>query len=400
MNLIRPANYQPPSELNLFKTHFYFSTITDATFYSHTFETMKQEIFKQIESLLRDNATDDLMKMGRLRQLIHEHDYANFPQKESVLFSEIVSEQVAELNLEGLSKQVISSGYDSIDELLGGFSLGEFVVLGGRPGMGKTQLLVNLVLKMAQKDPVLYFTFDISESSLAVRFMAAASGISVGRLHRKALNETEKDFVKKTSLALSEIPLYINSGLNGSLTLFKEQCEKLVAEKGVKIIVVDYLQLMGSHRNRYNRETEMSIISRALKNIARDLNVCVIAASQLSRSVETRGGDKRPYLSDLRESGAIEQDADKVIFLYRGNYYGLIEDENGMPTDGIAELIVAKNRSGTLDNIRMSIDSEFTRFTDLDSADLNRKFFFKNDRLNSLKEDDDFLTNSNEDVPF
>ncbi|MBK6953811.1 MAG: DnaB-like helicase C-terminal domain-containing protein [Crocinitomicaceae bacterium] len=168
----------------------------------------------------------------------------------------------------------------------------------------------------------------------------------------------------------------------------------------MKIIVVDYLQLMGSHRNRYNRETEMSIISRALKNIARDLNVCVIAASQLSRSVETRGGDKRPYLSDLRESGAIEQDADKVIFLYRGNYYGLIEDENGMPTDGIAELIVAKNRSGTLDNIRMSIDSEFTRFTDLDSADLNRKFFFKNDRLNSLKEDDDFLTNSNEDVPF
>ncbi|MBK6953810.1 MAG: AAA family ATPase [Crocinitomicaceae bacterium] len=169
--------------------------------------------------------------MGRLRQLIHEHDYANFPQKESVLFSEIVSEQVAELNLEGLSKQVISSGYDSIDELLGGFSLGEFVVLGGRPGMGKTQLLVNLVLKMAQKTPVLYFTFDISESSLAVRFMAAASGISVGRLHRKALNETEKDFVKKTSLALSGIPLYINSGLNSSLTLFKEQCEKLVAEK-------------------------------------------------------------------------------------------------------------------------------------------------------------------------
>jgi replicative DNA helicase len=386
--------------LALLISPFYFSTITECAFYSHTFETMKQDLLKELEALIKEGETDDAIKIGRLRQLVYEHDYANLPQKESIQFSDLLSEQVAELNEVGQSKNVLSTGFDSMDDLLGGFSPGEFVVFGGRPGMGKTQFLVSLVLKMVQQNPVLYFSFDLSESSLALRFMAAISGIPIGRMHKKALNETEKEVVKNLTQGMHEIPLYINTSLNSSLTLFKAQCQKMVAEKGVKIIVVDYIQLMSTHRSRNNREMEISIISRELKNIARDLNVCVLAASQLSRSVETRGGDKRPYLSDLRESGAIEQDADKVIFLYRSNYYGLMEDENGMPTDGIAELIVAKNRSGILENIRIGIDTDFTCFKDLEESNRTRKFSFKQDRLNSLNDSDDFLTNSKQDIPF
>jgi replicative DNA helicase len=186
----------------------------------------------------------------------------------------------------------------------------------------------------------------------------------------------------------------------------------------VQLIVIDYLQLMTAGSKTGNREQEISTISRSIKGIAKELNVPIIAISQLSRSVETRGGDKRPMLSDLRESGAIEQDADMVCFIYRREYYGLHEDENGMPTEGIGEIIVAKHRNGSLDTIRLRFIKELTKFTNLDtfgkaefggytyskSGSGNSNTYTVGSKMNEEDENDDggpeFNTTKDEDVPF
>jgi replicative DNA helicase len=157
-----------------------------------------------------------------------------------------------------------------------------------------------------------------------------------------------------------------------------------VEEFGVKVIFVDYLQLLSSNRYRNSRELEISHISRELKNLARDLNICVVATSQLSRSVEQRGGDKRPILSDLRESGAIEQDADKVFFLYRPEYYGFRINDMGMSNERLLELIMAKNRSGALERVRLKIDKEFTRFIPFE--EIQATFEVNEDRMDDFKE--------------
>jgi replicative DNA helicase len=156
-----------------------------------------------------------------------------------------------------------------------------------------------------------------------------------------------------------------------SILELRAKCRKLKAQHDIQMVVVDYLQLMsGDSKGGFggNREQEIASISRALKKIAKELSIPVIALSQLSRAVETRGGDKRPQLSDLRESGAIEQDADMVMFLYRPEYYGITEDEGGASTAGVGEVIIAKNRNGSLENIKLRFIGRFTKFTDLDGG--------------------------------
>jgi replicative DNA helicase len=180
----------------------------------------------------------------------------------------------------------------------------------------------------------------------------------------------------------------------------------------IKLVIIDYLQLMNAGSKSGNREQEISTISRSIKEIAKEINVPIIALSQLSRSVETRGGDKRPMLSDLRESGAIEQDADMVLFIYRPEYYGLIEDENGMPTEGIGEIIVAKHRNGSLDTVRLRFIKQLTKFDNLDAFDNsslsggfapNRNFESSAETItvgSKMNDDNDFISNLGEEVPF
>jgi replicative DNA helicase len=155
----------------------------------------------------------------------------------------------------------------------------------------------------------------------------------------------------------------------------KTYCEKMVAEKGIRVIAIDYLQMLSSNRYRHNRELEVSYISRTLKKIAKDLNICMIVTSQLSRSVETRGGDKRPLLSDLRESGAIEQDADKVIFVYRPDYYGITTDEDGNTTKGQLELLMVKNRTGAIDRFYFHLTFPSLKLEPM--KDINTPFVFE-----------------------
>jgi replicative DNA helicase len=176
--------------------------------------------------------------------------------------------------------------------------------------------------------------------------------------------------VHKTA-KLSKAPLFVDDTPALSILELRAKCRKLKAQHDIQMVVVDYLQLMsGDSKGGFggNREQEIASISRALKKIAKELSIPVIALSQLSRAVETRGGDKRPQLSDLRESGAIEQDADMVMFLYRPEYYGITEDEGGASTAGVGEVIIAKNRNGSLENIKLRFIGRYTKFTDFDGG--------------------------------
>jgi replicative DNA helicase len=192
--------------------------------------------------------------------------------------------------------------------------------------------------------------------------------------------ELESEKIKKGNLAdhewaqlvhkttkLASAPIFIDDTPAISILELRAKCRRLKAEHGIQIIVIDYLQLMRGEQSG-NREQEIASISRALKGIAKELNVPVLALSQLSRSVETRGGDKKPQLSDLRESGSIEQDADIVMFLYRPEYYKITVDEDGMPTQGTGEVIIAKHRNGSTGNVKLKFIGKYTKFADLDSA--------------------------------
>jgi replicative DNA helicase len=241
------------------------------------------------------------------------------------------------------------------------------------------------------KKPVAVFSLEMSSVQLVNRLIASESGIPAQKLRKGNLEDHEWIQLNQQITKLSEAPLFIDD--TPALTIFelRAKCRRLVRNNGVELVVIDYLQLMhaGSSNKSGNREQEISTISRSLKSIAKELNIPIIALSQLSRAVETRGGDKRPMLSDLRESGAIEQDADIVCFIYRPEYYGFTEwpdTEPGKDPDciGQGEIIVAKHRNGSLENIKLRFIPQLAKFTDLDS------FGFSNDDVmpSSMNDDD------------
>lgn len=366
---------------------------------------MKQDIKDKIESIIIKPNTDEKEIIFQLKQLLYDADLQNITEKESKSIADLVSESLNQLN--GTTQtNTIKSGFHDFDNSFGGFGLGEFVVIGGRPAMGKTQLLVNLSLNISVETPILYFTFDLSDYSLTNRFISSISGIAIQNLLQHKLNDADKEKLALVGNEFSKHKIFINDSFNNSISALKAHCQKMIKEKGVKVIFVDYLQMMSSNKYRNSRELEISYISRELKNTAKDFNVCVIATSQLSRAVESRGGSKHPQLSDLRDSGAIEQDADKVFFIYRPEYYGFESDEDGNSTAGLTELILAKNRNGKLGTVKLLRDAEFTNYRNFDNY--KNDFSFSTDRLNEMSAKnpaikdliDKFDLNSECDFPF
>ncbi len=363
-----------------------------------------EEILKhQIEKIVASTTSNDHEILLQLKQLIHEKEFQNIVVRESEKIADLVDENLTML-LQGIKGQnIIKSGFNDFDIMFGGFSQGELVIIGGRPSMGKTQLLINISLNIAQQHPVLYFTFDLPKLSLINRFLAAVSGIAAGNIMQQDLNTEQKGKLKVAGKTIAACNIFINDSCSNSVTQLKKMCEKHIRENGVKVIILDYLQLMSSAKYKNNREVEISYISRELKNIARELDVCVIASSQMSRAVEVRTGEKKPHLSDLRESGAIEQDADKVIFIFRPEYYGMLEDREGNCTEGIAEIIMAKNRNGGTGSIQLMIDKDFTRF--MNFTGFKNNFEFSKSRLRTLLSPDSNSCNescseSGDDSPF
>lgn len=216
---------------------------------------------------------------------------------------------------------------------------------------------------------VAIFSLEMSAVQLANRLISAEAQLESEKIKKGSLADYEWEQLYHKTTGLTEASIFIDDTPALSIRELRSKCRRLKAQHNIELIVVDYLQLMSgdsSKNNSGNREQEIASISRAMKNLAKELDVPVIALSQLSRAVESRGGDKRPQLSDLRESGSIEQDADMVMFLYRPDYYGFSEDENGQPVQGTGEVIIAKHRNGALDTIRLKFIGKFTKFTNLD----------------------------------
>lgn len=276
-------------------------------------------------------------------------------------------------NKEGLSG--IPSGFDKVDRLTSGWQPSDLVIIAARPGMGKTALTLSMARNIAVNSniPVAFFSLEMSSVQLITRLISSETGLSSEKLRTGRLEKHEWEQLNVKVKTLEKAPLFIDDTPSLSIFDLRAKARRLASQHGIKLIVLDYLQLMtsGVSQKGGNREQEISAISRNLKALAKELNVPVIALSQLSRAVETRGGSKRPILSDLRESGAIEQDADIVSFIYRPEYYKIDEwdDEERTPTQGQAEFIVAKHRNGGLDNIRLKFIAQLGKFDNLDDFD-------------------------------
>jgi replicative DNA helicase len=274
---------------------------------------------------------------------------------------------------EGLSG--VSTGFQKLDKLTSGWQPSDLIIIAARPGMGKTALTLSMARNIAitKEIPVAFFSLEMSSVQLITRLISAETGLSSEKLRTGKLADHEWQQLNVKVTDLEKAPLYIDDTPSLSIFDLRAKARRLASQNGIKLIIVDYLQLMtaGSSNKLGNREQEISSISRNLKALAKELDIPVIALSQLSRAVETRGGTKRPMLSDLRESGAIEQDADIVSFIYRPEYYNIDEwdDNEHTPAQGQAELIVAKHRNGGLDNIRLKFTSHLGKFEDLDNFD-------------------------------
>lgn len=267
----------------------------------------------------------------------------------------------------------VPSGFRDVDKETGGWQNSDLIIIAARPAMGKTAFLLSMARNIAvgHKIPMALFSLEMASVQLITRMIASETRISSEKLRKGTLDDDEWQRLFSNVSELENAPLYIDETPSLSIFDFRAKCRRLVMQHGVRLIMVDYLQLMTAGGGG-NREQEISMISRSLKAIAKELNVPVIALSQLSRSVETRPG-KRPQLSDLRESGAIEQDADIVSFIFRPEYYKITtwdNDEEGAETstENQAELIIAKHRNGATADVRLSFLKHFAKFGDIEAA--------------------------------
>ena len=264
----------------------------------------------------------------------------------------------------------IPTGFVQLDKLTAGWQRSDMVIVAARPAMGKTAFVLSMARNIAveHKRAVAVFSLEMSSTQLVTRLIASEAGISSEKLRKGDLNDSEFAILHQHIARLTNAPIFIDDTPGLNIFELRAKARRLKSQHNVDLIIIDYLQLMtaGGDSKGGNREQEISSISRSIKSIAKELDVPIIALSQLSRAVETRGGDKRPMLSDLRESGAIEQDADIVCFLYRPEYYKIYEDEHGS-TLGVGEVIVAKHRNGAVDTVRLRFIPELAKFTDLET---------------------------------
>ncbi|MBE7646528.1 replicative DNA helicase [Tenacibaculum finnmarkense] len=266
----------------------------------------------------------------------------------------------------------LQTGFSKLDALTSGWQPSDLIIIAARPGMGKTAFVISMAKNMAIDfgHGVAVFSLEMSSVQLITRMISSETGLTSEKLRKGDLEPHEWEQLNVKVKKLSDAPIFIDDTPALSIFDLRAKARRLVSQHDVKIIVIDYLQLMTAGGSSGNREQEISTISRNLKALAKELSIPVIALSQLSRAVETRGGSKRPLLSDLRESGAIEQDADIVSFIFRPEYYGMTEwdDDDHSPCEGQGEFIVAKHRNGGMDNIRLKFTGHLALFSDLDEG--------------------------------
>ena len=344
-----------------------------------TEQSIKRELIKissEIQTEAYEDTTDVFNLLDKTEQSLFEvsesHIRKNYADMRSLMHEAMMELEARKKHKDGLTG--IPSGFTALDRVTSGWQPSDLIIIAARPGMGKTAFVVSAMRNAAVdfKHPVAIFSLEMSSVQLVNRLVSAEAELDSEKLKKGNLADHEWQQLLHKTAKLTEAPIFIDDTPALSILELRAKCRRLKAQHDVKLIIIDYLQLMSGDTGKGqsgNREQEIASISRALKGIAKELAVPVVALSQLSRAVETRGGDKRPQLSDLRESGSIEQDADIVMFLYRPEYYQITEDENGMPTTGMGEVIVAKHRNGALDSVQLKYISRFTKFTDMDMVD-------------------------------
>ena len=321
-----------------------------------------------------DETTDVVWLLDSTEQKLMDINDKNFRTDYQPVGSLVASamKQIEELKKKegGVSGQ--QTGFTALDRVTAGFQPGTLIILAARPGMGKTAFALSIAKNIAVdfNKPVAVFSLEMSGVDLAMRLISSTAEISGSRLKKgDLLTDREREVMAARVESLNNAPLFIDD--TPQLTIFelRAKCRRLKQQHpDLAMVIIDYLQLMqagGEMTRSGNREQEISTISRQLKALSKELSLPVLALSQLSRAVETRGGSKEPQLSDLRESGAIEQDADIVMFIYRPEYYHLDQDDQGNSTDGLAEVNLAKHRSGAQAKIQLRFVGEYARFENL-----------------------------------
>ena len=254
----------------------------------------------------------------------------------------------------------LDTGFSELNRMTGGLQKSDLIILGARPSMGKTAFALNILANLARKNvPVAIFSLEMSSEQLTNRLFSLYGLIDSNSIRLGKLDGNELERLTLTSTILSGKPLYIDDTASLNMSKLRTKARKLKREKDIKLLVIDYLQLMQGSSRKIDRQQEISEISRSLKLLARELDITIIALSQLSRAVESRQ-DKRPMLSDIRESGAIEQDADIVMFLYRDEYYNANTNDKGL-----TELIIAKHRNGAIGTVNLKFSKQFCLFENL-----------------------------------
>lgn len=327
-----------------------------------------------------DDTTDVFDLLDQAESKLYEVAQGNIKKSSETAHQLVIQakkriEEIA--SKEGLSG--VATGFEKLDQLTSGWQPSDLIIIAARPGMGKTAFVLSMArnITIDFHHPVAFFSLEMSSVQLITRLISSETGLSSEKLRTGKLEKHEWEQLNIKVKDLEKAPLFIDDTPSLSIFDLRAKARRLASQHGIKLVVVDYLQLMtaggSSGKGVGNREQEISTISRNLKALAKELNIPVIALSQLSRNVETRGSSKRPLLSDLRESGAIEQDADIVSFIYRPEYYKIDtwDDDDNTPTQGQADFIIAKHRNGSLDNIRLKFIGNLGKFDNLDSFSMN-----------------------------
>jgi replicative DNA helicase len=358
---------------------------------------IQRDLIKVSSSIIKDayeDTTDVFELLDQSEQKLFAITQNNLGRKTQTM-SAVLAKVMK--NLETLSEKDesitgIPSGFTDLDRITSGWQRSDLIIVAARPGMGKTAMTLNIARNAAASGfPVAIFSLEMSNEQLVSRIISSEIGLEGKKLRSGNLSDAEWAILNNKIPDLEKLQIYTDDTPGINAFELRAKCRRLKKQYNIELIIIDYLQLMtGGNNKSGNREQEISSISRALKSLSKELNVPVIALSQLNRSVEVRGGDKRPVLSDLRESGAIEQDADIVSFIYRPEYYGFEtwNDETEEPCQGQAEFIVAKHRNGELKNIRLKFIKEYAKFENLD------RFNFDQAETEFSSEGQEFITRS------
>jgi replicative DNA helicase len=338
-----------------------------------------------------DNAERDLLAIGE------KSFKSNYVDMNTLIRAAIEEVKSARSHEDGISANAVPSGFTSLDRITNGFQKSTLVILAARPAMGKTAFALSIARNIAiqQKKPIAFFSLEMSAVELVTRLIASETGLNAQKLKTGQLQDYEWTQLTTKIDALANAPIFIDDSAALNMFELRAKCRRLQHQHKIQMVFVDYLQLMqGSADTRGNREQEISKISRQLKALAKELKIPVLAMSQLSRAVETRGNSKRPQLSDLRESGAIEQDADIVMVIHRPEYYGVTEDESGNSMLGMADILLEKHRSGPTGTARLKFIKEFAKFDNPDFSDSHIGTFSQSDTIapNDAFEGNSFIT--------